>query len=47
MFLYCNRQVHRDVLITLYNVTLRLFHATIVAVEKQDELNILSVCLKP
>jgi len=29
----------------MYNVTLRRFHATIVAVEKQKVLHIMSVCL--
>jgi hypothetical protein len=33
--LYYNRQMHRDFLITLYNITLRLVRPTIVVVGKR------------
>jgi hypothetical protein len=45
--LFCNNQMHRDFSITLYNVTLRRFRVTIVAVVQQYALHILIVCLWP
>jgi hypothetical protein len=51
--LFCNNTAQKCTLLLTfktrqaiyYNVTLRLFHATTVSVEKQSALHILSVCL--